>query len=144
MVLEVGAAECWCAAGTVPQPAWHGHSTEGLGWPLHGTAEWALTAAALHCMPRCCSFPDPLSPKAALAKGLVNAAEVERAAAAAGAGLPLDVSQLLPTGGAVPQQLLAVPVHVVAFSDEEGVRWAGRQQPGAGLSCSLRGLHRMH
>lgn len=96
-------------------------------------------------MPRCCSFPDPLSPKAALAKGLVSAAEVERAAAAAaGAGLPLNLSQLLPAGGATTQQLLAVPVHVVAFSDEEGVRWAGSQQPGANLSCSLRGLHQMH
>lgn len=60
--------------------------------------------------------------QAAVADGLVSAAELEQAAAAASAGQPLNLSQLLPTSNSKPLQLLATPVHVVAFSDEEGVR----------------------
>ena len=63
--------------------------------------------------------------QAALAKGLLSAAQLEQAVAAAGEGQPLNLSQLLPAGDAKVQQLLATPVHVVAFSDEEGVRLVG-------------------
>jgi allantoate deiminase len=61
--------------------------------------------------------------EAVLAKGIVSVAELEQAAAATTAGQSLNLSQLLPAGSANAQHLLATPVHVVAFSDEEGVRF---------------------
>ena len=59
--------------------------------------------------------------QAALSKGLVTAEEVEQAAAQAGPDSSIDLSELL-YDQQQAAQLIATPVEVLAFADEEGVR----------------------
>lgn len=92
------------------------------------------TGLSLHTTRTCCILP---TLQAALAKGLLSTAQLEQAVAAAGAGQLLNLSQLLPAGDAKAQQLLATPVHVVAFSDEEGVRRV-EEQCGCAECCCAR------
>ncbi len=60
--------------------------------------------------------------QAAVGNGVVSAAEVERAvAAAAASGEGLDLADLL-YDQAQAGRLIATPVRVIGFADEEGVR----------------------